>query len=90
MAADRRKDTSEALTEIRTVHSRAWSALDRLAMNNGLSETRRIEASYDEDGEYVPPSIENYRDPDADEMVAALEAFVAATAKWANRKRKGL
>jgi len=87
MAADRRRDTGNALTEIRTARSRAESALAYLAKNDGNTESERISAAMMDDGEWVPPSYRHFPDPDAAEMIAALEAFVASTEKWAKKAR---
>lgn len=84
--SDRRRDVGEALTEIRTVRSRAQSAIDRIEFNDGKVEYRRLPASMDEDG-YVPVRTERFRDPDADEMVRLLEDFITASAKFARRGR---
>ncbi len=83
---DRRNDTSKALTEIRTVRSRAQSALELLAGNGGESEVRIIPASMDDDG-YIPGGTERYRDPDADEMVRLLTEFVDKTERFAKGRR---
>lgn len=85
--SERKNDTSEALTEIRTVRSRAESALERIALNDGKVERRRIPASMDEDG-YVPATDVRFRDPDADEMVALLAEFVEKTTKFAGRRKR--
>lgn len=77
--SDRSRDVSNALTEIRTVRSRAQAAVETLA---GDLETHRIPAILDEEG-YLPPHEEPYRDPDADEMVALLTEFIEKTARFA-------
>lgn len=82
---NRKNDVGEALTEIRTVRSRAVSAINRIDLGDGLMEHRRIPAHMDDD-EYVPTEDVRFRDPDADEMVALLKAFVAATEKFKGRR----
>lgn len=96
--SDRSKDTSTALTEVRTVHSRAISALDR------------IEGVWGGDNFYDPeyPSWEECRDdfdmtyaewhhwrpgfmmadPDHDDMIAALEQVTELLAPWSKGRRK--
>jgi len=81
---DRSRDTSNALEQIRTVRSRAIAARERLALNDGLLETRRVPAGMVDD-EYLPVRDEPYRDPDADEMDALLAEFIEKTAKFAKR-----
>jgi len=85
---DRKKDTGYALTEVRTARSRAESAIAAINAGDGRTERRWTTASFNEEGDYVHPQSTAFRDPDADEMVAALQAFVDATAKWANKTRK--
>ncbi len=84
--SDRSKDVSEALTEIRTVRSRAQSALERLAQNDGELERLTIPASMDDEG-YIPGRTERFRDPDADEMVRLLTEFVDKTECFAKGRR---
>lgn len=81
---DRRDQVSAALTEIRTVRSRAESARAALAENDGKSETRWEPAGMDDYG-YVPPSQTSFRDPDADEIDRLLAEFIEKTAKFAGR-----
>jgi hypothetical protein len=83
---DRKNDTSEALTEIRAVRSRAISARERLALHDGQVERRQIPGGMDDDG-YFGPTTERFRDPDADEMDALLAEFLEKTAKFAGRMR---
>jgi hypothetical protein len=79
---NRRDDTSAALTEIRTVRSRAQSAIEKLQGREGMSEMRILPAAMDENG-YHAPETEYFRDPDADEMEAVLTEFIEKTARWA-------
>jgi len=67
MSADRGRDTSDALTEVRTVHKRAKSALDRL---DHLDEYR---------GTYYS---DDRIDPDTPEIRAALEKVVELLEPW--------
>lgn len=84
---DRSKHTSAALTEIRTVRSRAQSAIERIESNDGQAESEWLPARMDEDG-YVEASRRRYRDPDADEMVALLNEFIEKTAHFATRAQR--
>lgn len=79
---DRSRDVSNALTEIRTVRSRAESALIALQRNEGLTEIVRHPASMDEDG-YADPWTEFVADPDVVEMMDLLTDFIDKTAKFA-------
>lgn len=85
---DRKGDTSNALTEIRTVRSRAQSAIDKINLSflDGRIERRPVGPTW-QDGEYVPGYEEFYRDEDADEMVALLEDFVKKTERFAKGRR---
>jgi hypothetical protein len=83
---DRKNDTSEALNEIRAVRSRAVLARAHLALNSGEIETRRNPAGMDDEG-YFEPTLERFRDPDADEMDALLAEFIDKTTKFAGRTR---
>lgn len=72
--ADRSRDTSRELTEVRTVHSRAanalWSITERL-------DTIRANS----------PGLYEPADPDRNEMAAALERVVELLSPWARRRR---
>jgi hypothetical protein len=88
--SDRSRDTSEALIEIRTVRSRAESAIARIDHHPSLGdkiERRDHPAGMDEDV-YLPRRTEWFRDEDADEMVALLADFVKATEKFVKRGRQ--
>lgn len=72
---DRRRDTSCELTEVRTVHSRAKTAL----------KTVRDRPAYLERmfKEYGPASWRPHdADPDNADMVAALEQVVVLLERW--------
>lgn len=87
MAENRSRDVSEALTEIRTVRSRAQSAIARLNQNGGELERERIPAHFTDEDEYVPPLERRFKDPDADEMIALLTEFISKTTRFAKRGR---
>jgi hypothetical protein len=88
MPGDRRKDTSMALTEIRTVRSRAESAHEKINSGDGKIEARWEQPRFDEDGNYVHPGSVAFRDEDADEISELLADFIAKTARFANKARK--
>lgn len=62
--------TSRALTEVRTVHSRAKTALDRRAGHQHV------------DGDWYSHSVYD-DDPDGEEMRTALTQVVALLDRWA-------
>lgn len=81
---DRGNETSRALTEVRTVLSRAETALD--ALSSGPME---YITEHDADGRYL-----GYRrepDPEQEAMVEALRAAVVALTPWrrAGARRRG-
>ena len=80
--ADRSKDVGMALTEIRTVLSRAQTA--RRTLNSAIINIEGREYAWI-DGQHVIVDP-GHRDPDADEMIEVLDAFIAAAQKW---QRKG-
>lgn len=86
--SDRSRDVSNALTEMRTVRSRAESAIARIntTLYDGKIESRRHPPRMDEDG-YVEGWVERFRDQDADEMVALMQDFIAKTEKFAKKGR---
>lgn len=100
--SDRSKDTSTALTEVRTVHSRALSAIDRLDGEWG-GDLYRDPDFPPYDG-YTGPGRNNdayaqwhsdewdarimMADPDHDEMRAALERVAEILAPWAGKRRR--
>ena len=77
--SERRTETSRALSEVRTVLSRAQTALESL--ERGPSEYH---------GEYVDKadgngrewSVTRYEDPDQAEMIEALRTAVVALDRW--------
>lgn len=73
MTADRGRETGVALTEIRTVLSRAETARSTIL---NIDESRVFPKAY--------PSM---FDPDRDEMVQALDDFIAAAGRWARTGR---
>lgn len=90
MTTSRGRDTGRALTEIRTVRSRAETALSDIQFNGEGTPGKYVET-----GEvHIGPKGQEYRpvefvqtgpprfDPDREEMVAALQAFIDATEKW--------
>lgn len=90
---DRKNDVSTALTEVRTVHSRALSALDK------LNSLYAVDTWYDGvpwDGEggnegywdwYAAHHI-TYADPDHDEIYEALQKVVELLAPWQGKRRR--
>lgn len=82
-------ETTEARAQIRIVRTSAQAALRLIANNDGKIETRRIPAGVGPEG-YYGPREERFRDPDADEMEAALRAFLDATAKFATGAPRAL
>lgn len=100
--SDRSRDVSTALTEVRTVHSRALSALNRL---DGEWAGERIpDPDYPPYDGYQGPgmnrleyaewhkgyvdSMINMADPDHDEMIEALEQVVELLDRWEKRGRR--
>lgn len=93
MTDDRSRDVSAALTEIRTVHSRALSALHRLDSEwcgdswwdgvpwDGQGGNEGHTAWYD--AHHI-----NYVDPDYDEMYDALETVAELLERWEKRGRR--
>ncbi len=71
----RGRETGDALSEIRTVLGRAEAAITRLKQPH---EHHRIEAHMNDLDEFVPAVTTIDRDPEADEMIGVLEAFIAA------------
>lgn len=69
--SDRRKDVSDALTEVRTVLSRARSARSRI-------EWVRTRATEGDDWERSHYTV----DPDTDEMLAALQTVMETLERW--------
>lgn len=89
---DRSKETSNALVEVRTVLSRAQTALDTV---------RRCSESYrdPEDVGYQPAEGETweeflerayiyYEDEDKAEMIAALEQVTELLSPWQGKRRR--
>lgn len=72
--ADRRNETGVALTEVRTVLSRAETALATLTA--GPSE-----GTYD----YDTREYNRYPDPDQDDMEEALRQVVVLLSRWRRR-----
>lgn len=93
MADDRSRDVSTALTEVRTVHSRALSALAKLdgpyagdawwdeVFWDGQGGNEGHRAWYDE--HHI-----NYVDPDLDEMIAALQKTIELLERWEKKGRR--
>lgn len=81
---DRGNETSRALTEVRTVLSRAETALD--ALSSGPME---YVTEHDEEGRYV--GYHREPDPEQEAMVDALRVAVAALTPWrrAGARRRG-
>lgn len=79
--ADRNKETSRALTEVRTVLSRAQTALETL--DEGPSEWV---TDHDENGRYIGSHREC--DPEQTEMIDALRFVVVTLSRWRSSKGK--
>ena len=75
----REKDTSSALTEVRTVLSRAETAL--LLLGKGPSEYKHV-MKYDT----KTWETERWPDPDQDDMEQALRTVVTLLSRWRRRK----
>lgn len=100
--SDRSTDTSMALTEVRTVRSRALSAINSL---KGEYAGERIpDPDYPPYDGYLGPGMDrqgyaewhngyvatmlNMADPDHDEILAALEKVVELLAPWERHGRR--
>lgn len=79
---DRGRDVSEALTEVRTVHKHALSAIERLSQP---TEFVHHPATMGADG-YESPWTERITDPDAADMIEALTQVTQLLERW---KRTG-
>lgn len=90
---DRSKDVSTALTEVRTVHSRALAALEKLA-GPYAGDAWWDEVWWDGEGgndghrAWYDEHHINYVDPDLEEMVAALEQVTQLLAPWQGKRRR--
>lgn len=74
---DRSRDVSDALTEVRTVLSRAESAIDRI---NSLA---LVQTTYAKDpNSWRQIKVPYEQDPDREDMVLALERVVHELARW--------
>jgi hypothetical protein len=83
---DPNTSTSNALVEIRTVLSRARTAIETI--DNAGAEFVVVPGRWTK-GEHVP--AETIPHPEREEMLAALRAFVAEAARWEKRgsRRRG-
>ena len=79
----RHRDVGMALTEMRTVLSRAKTARDNI-----LDPTRREEIRFGMVNGVWSVIDPGHPDPDQDEMIAALDTFIAAAERWERRGRK--
>jgi hypothetical protein len=102
MSTDRSADTSPALTEVRTVHSRALSAIARL--DSEYAGTNIPDPDYPPYSGYEGPGMDradyaewhtgyvnawiNMADPDHDEMRAALAKVAELLEPWAGKRRR--
>lgn len=90
--ADRGRDVSQALTEVRTVLTRAETAradlieLSYAGNRPGYRWDRETRETHCD----LPPSGEA-PDPDTEDMVAALDGVIASLARWrkTGRPRRG-
>lgn len=81
---DRSRDVGLALTEIRTVLSRARNARETLLSRRMEWEGRKWEWI---DGEHVMVNP-GQPDPDIPDMVEVLDNFIAAAERWERKGRK--
>jgi hypothetical protein len=72
--------TSRALTEVRTVLTRAVTAHKNVQTG---TEVDHVDAYVDEDGTYVPGGSVTYRDEQADEIEADLQQVIEILTKYA-------
>lgn len=92
---DRSRDVSFALTEVRTVLSRAETALDALLWNSYQGNLQKYEWVRFEGkpspagGEYVLiDELQEPGDPDAEAMYYAMERVVHELARWRKAGKK--
>jgi hypothetical protein len=78
-STDRGRDTSNALTHLRAVRTRAMDVRRR------LDEPTEIAVRADGSQDYLAPRVE---DPDAVEMRAALDEVIRVLAPWARTGRQ--
>lgn len=86
MRRDRGRETSNSLTEVRTVLARAKTALHTLK-THGAESWRDPNVTWDRDkhetwSEFIDRAYINYYDEDRDEMIDALTAAVEALSWW--------
>jgi hypothetical protein len=80
-AADRGRDAGEALTSVRTVLSRAETALGELGPDGSKTEWPPRTGDREQDA-YSVRLAGTFEDPDAPAMRAALRAVVALLGPW--------
>lgn len=82
-SADRGRDSGEALTSVRTVLSRAETALEELGPDGSKTEwpPRTGRAEDDWDG-YAERKAAKFEDPDAPAMRTALRTAIAVLSPW--------
>lgn len=80
-AADRGRDSGEALTSVRTVFSRAETALEELGPEGTPTEWAPRTGDPEQDN-YPLRKAGRFEDPDAPAMRAALRAVVALLGPW--------
>lgn len=78
MSSDRGRDSGEALTEVRRVHSYALKALERLG-SSGTATEWPPQADY---RDHLDRHARKFEDPDADAMRDALEQVVRLLDPW--------
>lgn len=76
---DRGNETSRALTEVRTVLSRAETAADMLAAGPSEYSGEYVDR---EDGSGKKWVAHRYEDPEQEEMLEALQKAVALLSPW--------
>lgn len=88
---DRRKDTSRALTEVRTVLSRAETALDALAHDLARKGEEVIVRWERKPEGGMRPVYGTYEpDPEVALMISAMEGVVLSLERWrGSRKSRG-
>lgn len=80
MTVDRGHEVTNALTEVRTVLSRAETAL--AILDRGPSEWRQVGFEEPNAADYRAPIHVREPDPDQDEMAEALREVVVLLARW--------
>lgn len=81
-SADRGRDSGEALTSVRTVLSRAETALEELGSDGTKLEWPPRAGGRDDWDGYAKRKAAKFEDPDAPAMRTALQTVVAVLSPW--------